>query len=260
MSFRGKTAEGAPISSCVSGFRTDEAEIAALVGSACRPVFEMAGYDVVDCLACGTEGCIFKLADNKIAKVTPAPSEPMIAGYLINLGDKVPSSLPVYYGVWELPELCFGPMSVKYEPRPVYLIVREDIADLTLANAEAFGDEIYKMSLAAEKFLKDEGKQQAITRAEYDDIVDEITKHISYSDRWAFDQLRALYDWFIERGIVATDVHAGNLGRRIGDSRGVVIRDLGYSEALYPDETWKKVVGKFPRSAIALSKKKTVQP
>lgn len=195
-----------------------DAAKAKAVAENCLEVLDEAGLAVEDCIACGTEGCVYSLVDGNVAKVSSLAQEANLAAYLLSLGNPQPS-LPQYYGVWQLPVKCAGSTLA-------YIMVREDLVDITevLEDPRNFGEYTWELSSIGASALK-ANKTLLLWYAKQ---IAAVRKLVPKADRWAFSQMVELFGWLTDHGIDLPDVDASNLGYRAQDHR-IVVRDLGYS-------------------------------
>jgi hypothetical protein len=195
---------------------------ASRVAAKCEPFLREAGIDIVKCISCGVEGCVYKITEpGLIAKVTYSTEEATLSAWLMQQDD-LPKAFPKIEGVWELPGKC----KTGKRKTAGYLILREDLADLKVTNYRNMQTALHTFVGALSRLIRDEDLEiferdtlGAMRTLTFQTPLGRDLKH--------YEQLLEITPFAVKHRIVPFDLHVQNLGLRKPDQ--LVIRDLGLS-------------------------------
>lgn len=165
-------------------------------------------------LGCGDYGCAFDAGQDRVLKITVHKKEADAAHWI--LSNEVHPSYPKVYGVWEWN--CHG-------EKPVYVILREDLDDLSDIDLEWFGSVTIEFE---SRLYGDAVEKKNLTEDGINNTILEIFEEIPGSpedENTFYEQLRDLYVWNANNGVWLDDIIISNWGQKKDGT--ITIRDLG---------------------------------
>lgn len=196
--------------------------------AACSALLAKQRIDAANAYACGSFGCVYPAGPGRVAKVSFDVGEAEL-GVLFARSRGAHPALPLVYYVARLPNRCgthtevpLQPRARKQPPRPLYVVVREDLADIKpLVEPDA----IKQLSLLLQEFDFGEdirGFGNRVDRGVY--LLKPYPKALRF-----YQQGVGFVLWAFERGLHLVDTHLDNWGARGGTQ--IVLRDFGLANS-----------------------------